>query len=294
MSSTTTSSKVPAPDAPIGREVTGPTSMGSDPRRFWHLTWTLATTEFKLRFFGSVLGYLWQLMRPLLLFAIIYTVFVGIFKSGGDLPLFGVALLLGIVIFQFFADATSMSIKSLVDGENLIRKIDFPRAAIPVSCVLQALFNFTLNLIPVFIFLIAAGGKIRWGWLELPVIAAILVIFVTGLSLLLSALFVSYRDVDPIWEVIAQALFYGTPILYSISLVIDEVGIDVARLMLANPLAAAIQQLRHAIIDPAYESPSGIFATAAGDLIPIGIALLTFVIGALYFKRVAPLIAERL
>ena len=180
-------------------------------------------------------------MRPLLLFAIIYTVFVGIFKSGGDLPLFGVALLLGIVIFQFFADATSMSIKSLVDGENLIRKIDFPRAAIPVSCVLQALFNFTLNLIPVFIFLIAAGGKIRWGWLELPVIAAILVIFVTGLSLLLSALFVSYRDVDPIWEVIAQALFYGTPILYSISLVIDEVGIDVARLMLANPLAAAIQ-----------------------------------------------------
>ena len=111
---------------------------------------------------------------------------------------------------------------------------------------------------------------------------------------LLSALFVSFRDVEPIWEVVSQALFYGTPILYSISLVIDKVGIEAARLMLTNPLAAAIQQLRHAVIDPAYESPGQIFGTTAGDLIPIGISVGTFVIGALYFRRVAPLIAERL
>lgn len=279
---------------PIGREVTGPTAIGNDPRRFWHLAWTLATTQFKLRFFGSVLGYFWQLMRPLLVFAIVYAVFVGILNAGSDQPLFGVALLLGIVIFQFFADATSLSIRSLVESENLVRKLDFPRAAIPVSCVLQALFNFTLNLIPVFIFLVAAGGSIYLRWLELPLILAMLIVFVSGLSLLLSALFVSFRDVEPIWEVVSQALFYGTPILYSLSLVIDKVGIDVARIMLVNPLAAAIQQLRHAVIDPAYESPGQIFATTAGVLIPVGVSLLTFAIGALYFKRVAPLIAERL
>ena len=280
--------------AVAGRHVTGPTALGTDPRRFWHLAWTLATTEFKLRFFGSVLGYFWQLMRPLLLFAIISAVCVGILNTGGDQPLFGVALLLGIVVFQFFADATSLSIRSLVNRENLVRKIDFPRAAIPVSCVLQATFNFGLNLIPVFIFLIAAGGSIYLRWLELPLILAMLIVFVTGLSLLLSALFVSFRDVEPIWEVVSQALFYGTPILYSISLVIDKVGIEAARLMLTNPLAAAIQQLRHAVIDPAYESPGQIFGTTAGDLIPIGISVGTFVIGALYFRRVAPLIAERL
>lgn len=279
---------------PVGREVTGPTALGSDPRRFWLLAWTLATTEFKLRFFGSLLGYFWQLMRPLLLFAVLYAVFVGILNTGGDQPMFGVALLLGIVVFQFFADSTGGSIKSLMQRENLVRKIDFPRAAIPVSCVLQAVFNFGLNLIPVFIFLFAAGGKFYWRWFELPLILAMLILFVTGLSLLLSAMFVSFRDVEPIWEVVSQALFYGTPILYPLSLVIEKVSLTVAQIMLANPLAAAIQQLRHAVVDPAYQSPGQIFGSTAGDLIPVGISLLTFIIGALYFRRMAPLIAERL
>jgi len=279
---------------PAGREVTGPTSMGTDPRRFWHLAWTLATTEFKLRFFGSVLGYFWQLMRPLLLFAVLYAVFVGILNTGGDQPMFGVALLLGIVVFQFFADSTISSIRSLMNRENLVRKIDFPRAAIPVSCVLQAIFNFGLNLIPVFIFLFAAGGSISVRWLELPLVLAMLIIFVTGLSLLLSALFVSFRDVEPIWEVLAQALFYGTPILYSLSVVIDKVSLTAAQIMLANPLAAAIQQLRHALVDLSYQSPGQVFGSTAGDLIPIGVSVLIFIIGALYFRRMAPLIAERL
>ncbi len=277
-----------------GREVTGPTSMGTDPKRFWHLAWTLATTEFKLRFFGSVLGYFWQLMRPLLLFAVLYAVFVGILNTGGDQPMFGVALLLGIVVFQFFADSTISSIRSLMNRENLVRKIDFPRAAIPVSCVLQAIFNFGLNLIPVFIFLFAAGGSVSVRWLELPLVLAMLIVFVTGLSLLLSALFVNFRDVEPIWEVVAQALFYGTPILYPLSIVIEKVSLTAAQIMLANPLAAAIQQLRHAIVDLSYQSPGQIFGSTAGDLIPVGISLLTFIIGALYFRRMAPLIAERL
>jgi ABC-2 type transport system permease protein len=279
---------------PAGREVTGPTSMGTDPKRFWHLAWTLATTEFKLRFFGSVLGYFWQLMRPLLLFAVLYAVFVGILNTGGDQPMFGVALLLGIVVFQFFADSTISSIRSLMNRENLVRKIDFPRAAIPVSCVLQAIFNFGLNLIPVFIFLFAAGGSISVRWLELPLVLAMLIVFVTGLSLLLSALFVNFRDVEPIWEVVAQALFYGTPILYPLSIVIEKVSLTAAQIMLANPLAAAIQQLRHAIVDLSYQSPGQIFGSTAGDLIPVGISLLTFIIGALYFRRMAPLVAERL
>jgi ABC-2 type transport system permease protein len=279
---------------PAGREVTGPTSMGTDPKRFWHLAWTLATTEFKLRFFGSVLGYFWQLMRPLLLFAVLYAVFVGILNTGGDQPMFGVALLLGIVVFQFFADSTISSIRSLMNRENLVRKIDFPRAAIPVSCVLQAIFNFGLNLIPVFIFLFAAGGSVSVRWLELPLVLAMLIVFVTGLSLLLSALFVNFRDVEPIWEVVAQALFYGTPILYPLSIVIEKVSLTAAQIMLANPLAAAIQQLRHAIVDLSYQSPGQVFGSTAGDLIPIGISVLIFIIGALYFRRMAPLIAERL
>lgn len=283
-----------ADSAPHGKLVEGPTALGPDLRRFWLLSWTLAITEFKLRFFGSVLGYLWQLVRPLLLFAIIYVVFVSILGVGGDQPRFGVALLLGIVIFQFFTDATAPAIRSIVQRESLVRKVDFPRAAIPVACVIQAILNFLLNLIPVFIFLAATGGRLSWRWLELPLIVAMLVVFVTGLALLLSALFVRFRDVEPIWDVVIQALFYGTPILYSLSVVIEKAGIEAARLMLVNPLAAAIQQARHAIVDIAYESPGQIYGTTAGDLIPISVSVLAFVVGAWVFHRAAPRIAEEL
>ncbi len=277
-----------------GREVSGPTALGDDPRRFWRLAWTIAVTDFKLRFFGSVLGYLWQLMRPLMLFGIIYIVFAEILKVGGDQPFFGVALLLGIVVFQFFTDATAASVRSIVVRESLVRKVDFPRGAIPASAVLQALFNLSLNMIPVFVFLFAAGGSFMWDWYQLPLVFSMLIVFVTGLSLLLSALFVRYRDVEPIWDVVMQALFYGTPILYSISVVIDKVGIEVARIMLINPLAAGIQQLRHAVIDPSYESPGQIFGATYWDLLPLGVSVFTFVLGVLYFKRSAPKIAELL
>ena len=272
----------------------GPTAFGSDRRRFWRLAWTLAVTDFKLRFFGSVLGYLWQLMRPLMLFGVIYTVFAVVLKVGGNQPFFGVALLLGIVLFQFFTDATAGAVRSIVMRENLVRKIDFPRMAVPTSVVLQALFNLGLNLIPVVIFLLAAGGSITARWLELPLIVLLLVVFVSGLAMLLSALFVQYRDVEPIWDVTTQALFYGTPILYSLSVVIDKAGIEVTRLMLINPLAAAIQQARHALIDTSYISAGQVFATTAGDLIPIAVALITFAIGLRVFTRAAPRMAERL
>lgn len=277
-----------------GRPIAGPTALGDDPRRFWRLAWTIAATDFKLRFFGSALGYLWTLMRPLMLFAVIYVVFVEILGVGGDQPLFGVALLLGIVIFQFFADATVASVKSIVQRENLVRKVDFPRAAVPVSCVLQALFNFSLNLVPVAIFLFAAGGTVYLRWLEFPLIVAMLVVFVSGCSMLLSCLYVRYRDVEPIWDVVMQALFYATPVLYSISVVIDKVGIEVARLMMINPLGTAIQQARHAVVDPAYESAGQIFGTSLGFLVPIGVSLVTFVLGAWMFNRAAPRIAEEL
>jgi ABC-2 type transport system permease protein len=278
----------------LGRPIAGPTAFGSDPGRIWRLTWTMAVTDFKLRFFGSVLGYLWQLMRPLMLFAIVYVVFAVVLKVGGDQPYFGVALLLGIVIFQFFTDATSGSVRSIVMREGVVRKVDFPRLAVPASVVLQALFNLGLNLLPVFLFLFAVGGQVYLRWLEFPLIILMLLVFVCGLAMLLSSLFVKYRDVEPIWDVLVQALFYATPILYSISVVIEKAGIDVARLMLVNPLATAVQQARYAVIDPSYESAGQIFGTSAGFLIPISISVLTFVAGLIVFSRSAPHIAEQL
>src|SRR5215204_5700398 len=142
-----------------GRQVRGPTALGSDPRRFLHLTATLAVTDFKLRFFGSVLGYLWQLMRPLMLFGILYVVFTEFLDFTGPEKYFGVSLLLGIVLFNFFGEATGGAVKSVLQRESLVRKVDFPRLAVPLSTVLQASFNLGLNLVVVLIFLLAQGGR---------------------------------------------------------------------------------------------------------------------------------------
>src|SRR6266545_6178763 len=108
----------------------GPSALAGGPRRFFHLTWTLAVHEFKLRFFGSVLGYFWQLMRPLLLFGVLYVVFAVVLKVGAGTKYFSAVLLFNIVLYTFFAEGTTMAVRSVVDRESLVRKIRFPRLVI--------------------------------------------------------------------------------------------------------------------------------------------------------------------
>jgi len=278
----------------LGRPIRGPSALGRDRTRFTRLAWTLSVLDFKLKFFGSVLGYLWQLMRPLLLFGVLYVVFTQFLNLTSDLPYYPVSLLLGIVLFQFFAEATGASIRSIPYREGLIRRVDFPRLVIPVASVLTAVFNLALNLVPVFIFLLIAGGRPRLSWLELPLVLLMLIGLALGLAMMLSALFVRYRDVEPIWDVVVQALFYATPILYSIQVVIDKAGIHLARLIMCSPFATVVQQLRHAIIDPRYLSAGQIFGTPLGLLIPVGLTLGTLIVGWAVFRRAAPRVAEEL
>src|SRR5439155_8817541 len=127
---------------------------------------TLAITDFRLRFFGSALGYLWQLMQPLMLFGVLYTVFSLLLNFKGPERYYPVSLLLGIVMFTFVNEATGGAVRSIVARENLVRKIEFPRLAVPLSTVRMALMNLGLNLIPVLVFLLAAGGPPRLSWLE--------------------------------------------------------------------------------------------------------------------------------
>jgi ABC-2 type transport system permease protein len=281
----------------LGRPIKGPSALGSDPKRLWHLTWALAKTEFKLAFFGSALGYLWQLMRPLLLFGVIYMVFTVVAKlsSGAFYP---ASLLLGIVLYNFLGESTGGAVTSLVNRENLVRKIEFPRLAVPLSTVLTALFNLALNLIPVVVFLLAAGGVVRWSWLELPLLLALFACFTTGLAMILSVSYVRYRDVRPIWEVVLQMTFYASPIFYSITRVphVNVLGLKVnlAHVMMANPFVAILEQGRHAVIDPSYPSAASAIGGGAMILIPISVMLMLLVIGFLMFDRQAPRVAEQL
>jgi ABC-2 type transport system permease protein len=280
----------------FGRRIKGPSAFGDgDLRRFVHLARTLAVTDWKLRFFGSVLGYVWQLMRPLLLFGVLYLVFTHVFKFGKDVDYYPAVLLMNIVLYTFFAEATMGAVGSVVDRENLVRKIQFPRMVIPLSVVLTASFNFVVNFLAVFIFILAQGVPITWHWVWLVPLVGLLAFFCTGVAMLLSALFVRFRDVRPIWEVVLQALFYATPIIYVVSSPQIAEHTHLQRLINLNPLTSILTQARHELIG-AHGAPTA--AAAAGGwawlLIPAAIVLGSFALGLWYFNREAPRIAEEL
>jgi ABC-2 type transport system permease protein len=278
----------------LGRPISGPTATGGDVRRFWTLARTLALTDFKLKFFGSVLGYVWQLMRPLLLFGVLYVVFTQIVNLSGKAPYFGIALLLGIVLYGCFSEATAGGVRCLIERENLVRKIDFPRLAVPVAVVLNALMNLGLNLIAVFVFLLISGGRVRLSWLELPFIIAVLIAFAFGFAMLLSVSFVKYRDVAPIWDVVLQALFYATPIFYTVQTIHGPHAEQIRRLLLCNPLGAIIQQARHVLIGRGYPSAAAAMGGAVWLLIPAAVTAGVCLWGFLVFRRGAPQVAELL
>jgi ABC-2 type transport system permease protein len=267
-----------------------PTALGDDIRQFVNLTFTLAVTEWKLRFFGSVLGYLWTLMRPLLLFGVLYVVFSHVVKVGNKVTHYPVYLLESIVMFQFFADSTSQGLQSLLQRESLLRKMRFPRMVIPLSVVLTNLFNLGMNLIAVLVFVLASGITPRWTWLLVPVLVLGLIVLATGAAMLTSALYVRFRDLAPIWEIVLQISFYASPVLY----VISQVPSNFQHPLAANPLGVVMTQMRQWVIDPGAPSAVQAIGGWVAMLIPIGVVLLVFAVGFWVFQRETPHIAENL
>jgi ABC-2 type transport system permease protein len=276
---------------PVAARYRGPSALGGDARRVANLTWTLAATDFKLRFFGSVLGYLWSLMRPLMLFGILYVIFTHVIRFGGDVKDYPVYLLSSIVLFQYFSETTGNGVRCLVERENLLRKMRFPRLVIPLSVALTALFNLGLNLIAVVIFALISGVYPTVRWLEVPLIVLALMVLSLGATMALSALFVRYRDVQPIWEVVTQLLFYGSPILYVITALPAGAQKPV---LLGNPIADLLTQMRHAFVDPGAPSAATVLGGTGRLVVPMAIVTAIFALGAWVFAREAPRIAEDL
>jgi ABC-2 type transport system permease protein len=280
--------------------MTGPSALTDDWSRFWHLTYNIARNEFKLRFFGSALGYVWQLMRPLLLFGVLYVFFTQVAKVGqGGGPgnkYYGAQLLASIVLFTFFAEATTGAVRSVVDRENLVRKIQFPRLVIPLATSLLALFNLALNLVVVLVFALLSGVRPMLSWLEIPLILGMLLVLVVGLSMLLSALYVPFRDIQPIWDVITQILFYASPVIIPIEQVRAHLVHHhlLLKLYMLNPLADILQQFRHAVINHSTPSAGAAIGGWTPLLAPIALTAVLFALGFWYFNRSAPLIAENL
>lgn len=272
------------------REVTGPSALGGGWRRFFDLLWLMAATEFKRTYFGTVLGYVWSLVRPLLLFAVLLFVFTKIIRLGSDVPNYAVLLLLNIVLFTFFSEATQSAVGSVVGQEGIVRKTQFPRLVIPLAVVLTAFFNLCLNLLVVLVFILVWGVDPTWSWLLFPAGLALLFVFTTAVSMLLSVLYVRFRDVMIIWAVLSQVLFYATPVLYPLEYVPESYR----DLMLINPLAPIFEQIRVWVLDPAAPSAAEIAGGALGLLPAAAIFAATCAFAVWIFNRDAPRIAEEL
>lgn len=279
---------LPTPAYPVR----GPSALGDgDLRRLWNLTRTLAATDWKVRFYGSALGYVWSLLRPLMLFGIVYFVFSEVVDAGAGVSDYGVILLLAMILYFFFSEVTGAGVTSMVDRESLLRKVGFPRAVVPLSVAVVAAMNLALNLVVLAVFVVASGVSPRWTWLLLPIPIALMLVFATGCAMLLSALYVRYRDVRPIWDVVLQALFYATPILYPIEAVIGR-SETLATMMLLNPIAALIQESRHLLVGGT--SLSEALGSTALIAVPLAILVAVTWLGLRVFDRMAPLAAEEL
>ena len=259
-------------------------------RHFVHVTRALTTTEFKLRYFGSVLGYFWTLLRPLMLFGVLYVVFTHIVRFGGRVDHYPVVLLAAIVVFNFFSEATSGGLGSLVARENLLRKVAFPRAAVPVAVSLTAAANLALGLVVVFAFAVIDGVSPSFTWVLFAIAVLAVVALATTLSVLLAVLYVRYRDVQPIWEVVLQMLFWGTPIIYTI----ESVPNSFQELLMLNPLGALVQQSRHWLVQSSTESAAQAIGGAGWLLVPAGVSVALVFLTVVVFRRSEGRLAEDL
>jgi ABC-2 type transport system permease protein len=251
----------------------------------------LVRTDFKLRYQGSILGYAWSLLRPLLLFLILYVVFVKFLKIGSDIPHFPVYLLFGIVIWNFFVEMTMQSLGSIVGRGDLIRKVKIPRWIIVLSSSVSALINLFLNLLVVLVFMIFNHVQPLQTALLLPLILFEVYLFSLGVSLFLAASFVKYRDISYIWEVALQAGFYLTPILYSLARITN---VTLQKVIFMSPMAQSIQAARYAVITHQTVTISSVFNGGWYMYIPYMITAVTLLIGVTYFRKQSKTFAENL
>jgi ABC-2 type transport system permease protein len=272
------------------REIPGPSAFGGGWRRTWDLLWLIALTEFRLQYTNTTLGYIWSILKPFAFFGVIYLVISQVLDFIGEVSDYPQKLILALVFFQYFSEATMVALRSIAARESMLRKSQFPRIVIPLSLNLNAAITLFTNLIGVLLLLIVTGTDPQAEWLLVPFLLVLLVAVTTALSMLLSVAFVRSEDVGQGWSLTLRALFYATPILYTLELIPE----DFQPVIAANPLTPIIEYARIWVIDPAGPTPVDLVGVIPGLIVPLAIAIAIGVTGFLWFVRDAPKIAEAL
>jgi ABC-2 type transport system permease protein len=272
------------------REIRGPSAFGGGWRRTWDLLWLISVTEFRVDYRDTAIGYAWSVIKPFAFFGIIYLVVSQVLRFGSHSGNFPLALILNLVLFQYFTEATSRAVRSISARESMVRKMQFPRIVIPLTVNMGAAINLGFNLIGIFLLFLIAGLDPRWSWLLLPIVLVLLILLTTTLSMLLAVAFVRFRDVGEGWPLIVRALFYATPILYPISILPDKMQ----TLLAINPLSTLFTRAQIWVIDAGVPTNAELVGVVMGLLIPIAIMVLICVSGVWLFDREAPRVAETL
>jgi ABC-2 type transport system permease protein len=262
-------------------------------QRNLNLVRELSITSFKLKYTGSALGYVWSLVKPLMYFGIMYLVFSILLKAGAGTTDFPVQLLVAIVAWTFFTEATSTAMNAIAGNGDLIRKAYFPRWILVVASTTSAMLTFSINTVLVIIVTFALGHlDLTWLSLLAPLYYLELLVLVLGLALLLSSLFVFFRDLGHIWEIVSLVLFYGSAVVFPFEL-IESHSKKLAELAGLNPIAQIITDLRHVLVQP---DKIASMASLIGPLayVPIGISVAVFILGFTVFHKLTPKFAESL
>jgi ABC-2 type transport system permease protein len=258
------------------------------PARYFNLTRELALTNFKLKYTGSVLGYLWSLVKPLMYFGVLYVIFVEVFhQRQADFPM---QLLLAIVIFTFFTECTSNALGSIAGNAHLVRKAFFPLSSLVVSQSLTALLTMSINLTLIVVIGVSLH-KLHLGLrtLVVPLLLIELYLLSLGVGMLLASAFVFYRDLGHVWEVFSQILLYGCGVVFPAV----AVPLHWRPLFFLNPLAQIIEDLRRAIVTPAAPWTASMVEPGM-YVVPWALSVLAFVAGLALFQLLKPQFAESL
>ncbi|MDD5396708.1 MAG: ABC transporter permease [Candidatus Moranbacteria bacterium] len=249
------------------------------------LIWVLAKTDFKLRYHGSVLGYLWAILKPLLMFSILNFVFSSLFNAKGNgIPYYSLQLLVGIIMFNFFSEGTMAGMTSLLAKSQLVTKIYVPRWTIIIASTINSALIFLMNILVIIFFF--ALNKFVPSFEAILLFGMFLVftyIIILGFALLTAPLYVKFRDLSMIWEVVTSLLFYASPIVYSLQMMPEKIQ----KIMLLNPMAFVIHFSKEGLINNHFADPWKTF-------IFILTVLVAFALGTFCYNKFAPNIAEEI
>ena len=284
---------LPTPVVPELREIRGPSAFGGDTRRFFDLLWMVSVTEFRSQYANTALGFFWTLIRPLIFFGVIFLVLRGVLRFGANIEDYGLILVVGLILFSYFQEATTRAVRSVASKEGMVRKMQFPRIVIPLSVSLSAAFTLVLNFVALFPLMMLFGLDVQPEWALFPLLLVALVVLTTALSMILSVLFVRFEDTGQAWGLISRVLFYATPVLFPIE-TFANVSEAVQAAIAASPLALIVEQARVWLIDS--DAPNGISEVGIlfGLIVPVLLGLAICVFAMWIFQRDAPRVAEAL